>query len=340
MLCDEDNTVLPLNPAVELVTPPRDAVVPPDSPSAVPGTWAWPADPDSLRVPYTVREGDSLDGIAAHFPGADLIVVDAEMPAAIASGVTVTAGGETVTTTAYASFAAVCALFRPPIDLAALAASIGERTDVPATGALLVCPPGVLPGQPAADGVTPRAAARPFGVTAVALLAATATRDRTAVPAARCADPAQDGALTRAAFAEQVQRAVPVPVLRLATAPGRTSDTDVWAVVFDADGIERVRIEPPCEIAGARQPRAFALRPLSTTLMARRRVTTFGFDVRTGELTAGRVSDYQGIDLEAWARAFPADAELLLSAAYGRAVHRHHRRHRHRHLGSARRQSA
>ncbi|MFF4422405.1 LysM peptidoglycan-binding domain-containing protein [Streptomyces sp. NPDC001549] len=407
-----------------------------DSPPAVPGTWAWPADPDALRVPYTVREGDSLDGIAAHFPGADLIVVNAEMPGTIASDVTVTVGGETVTTTAYASFAEVCALFSPPIDLAALADAIGERTDVPATGALLVCPPGVLPGQPAAVGVTPQAAAQPFGVTALALLAAnagtpglllpgqvlrarqpgtdgtvptettaasdtltavvarfhrrgvvtgvdaivaanagtgflragarvvvppatalltgrlgestpdgvqwsfpepvfpvtvalelsrepelvdpalaaTATRDRTVVPAARGADPAQDGALTLAAFAEQVQRAV--PVLRLATAPGRTSDTDVWAVVFDAEGIERVRIEPPCEIAGTRQPRAFALRPLSTTLMARRHVTTSGFDVHTGELTEGQVSDYQGIDLEVWARAFLADAELLLSAAY------------------------
>ncbi|MCX4695674.1 hypothetical protein [Streptomyces sp. NBC_01408] len=407
-----------------------------DSPPAVPGTWAWPADPDALRVPYTVREGDSPDGIAAHFPGADLVVVNAEMPGTIASGVTITVGDETVTTTAYASFAEVCALFSPPVDLAALAAAIGGRTDVLAAGALLVCPPGVLPGQPAAVGVAPQAAARPFGVTAVALLAAnagtpglllpgqvlrarqpgtdgtvptettaasdtltavlarfrrrgvvtgvdafvaanadagflragarvvvppatalltgrlgestqegvqwsfpepvfpvtvalelsrepelvdpalaaTATRDRTAVPAARGADPAQDGALTLAAFAEQVQRAV--PVLRLATAPGRTSDTDVWAVVFDADGIERVRIEPPCEIAGTRQPRAFALRPLSTTLMARRHVTTFGFDVQTGELTEGQVSDYQGIDLEVWARAFLADVELLLSAAY------------------------
>ncbi|MFD0350593.1 hypothetical protein ACFQ0M_40340 [Kitasatospora aburaviensis] len=73
-------------------------------------------------------------------------------------------------------------------------------------------------------------------------LAATATRDRTAVPAARGTDPAQDGALTLAAFAEQVQRAV--PALRLATAPGRTSATDVWAVVFDADGIASVGIEP------------------------------------------------------------------------------------------------
>ncbi|MGW6916645.1 hypothetical protein ACWGB8_22890 [Kitasatospora sp. NPDC054939] len=407
-----------------------------DSPPAVPGMWAWPADPDALRVPYTVRDGDSLAGIAVHFPGADLITVNAGMPDSVASGATVTVDGTSVTTTATASFAEVCALFSPPIDLAALAAAIGERTDVLESGALLVCPPGRLPGRPAEAGVTPREAARTFGVTAVALLAAnagtpglllpgqvlharqpdgdgtvptettaasdtltalverfrrrgvttgvdavvaanadtgflragarvvvppttalltgrlgestpdgvqwsfpepvfpvtvalelsrepelvdpalaaTATRAATAVPADRGADPAQDGALTLAAFAEQVQRAV--PVLRLATAPGGTSDTDVWAVVFDTGGVERVRIEPPCEIAGTRQPRTFGLRPLSTTLMARRDVATPGFDVRTGELTEDRPRDYQGIDLEVWARAFLADVELLLSAAY------------------------
>lgn len=34
VLLDEDNTVLPLNPSAELVTPPREAVVPPESPPA------------------------------------------------------------------------------------------------------------------------------------------------------------------------------------------------------------------------------------------------------------------------------------------------------------------
>ncbi|MFJ3794102.1 hypothetical protein [Kitasatospora sp. NPDC090091] len=412
-----------------------------DSPPVVPGMWAWPGDRDALRVPCTVRGGDSLDALAVHFPGADLVVVNAEMPETVAPGVTVTIGGESVTTAAAASFAEVCALFGPPVGLAALAAAIGSRTDVLAAGALLVCPPGELPGRPAEGGVTPEAAAARFGVTAVALLganagapqlllpgqvlrarqpdrdgavptettadhdtltavverfrrrgvatgidavaaanadlaflragarvvvppaaalltaglgeptpdgvqwsfpapvfpltvalelsrdpalvepalAATATRARTAVPAARGTDPAQDGALTLAAFAEQVQRAV--PALRLATAPGRTSDTDVWAVVFDADGIGSVRIEPPCEIAGTRQPRTFALRPLSTTLTARRQVATPGFDVRTGELTEGRARDYQGIDLEVWARSFLDDVELLLSPAYLQGVY-------------------
>ncbi|MEV7570168.1 LysM domain-containing protein [Streptomyces tanashiensis] len=408
-----------------------------DSPPVVPGMWAWPPDPDALRVPYTVRGGDSLAGIAEHLPGADLVVTNAGMPGTIASGVTVTVDDVSVTTTAPVSFTELRALLGPPVDLAALTAVIADRTDVLATGALLLCPPGVLPGQSAEPGVTPREAARAFGVTPVALLAAnagtpdlllsgqvlrarrsgpdatvptettvasdtltavverfrrqgvvtgidavvaanadtgflragarvvvppaaapltgglgeptpdggvrwsfpdavfpvtvalelsrdpalvdpalaaTATHGRTTVAAGRSADAAQDGALTLASFAEQVQHAV--PVLRLATAPGRTSDTDVWAVVFDTDGIESVSIEPPCEIAGTRQPRTFALRPLSTVLTARRQVATPGFDALTGLLTGDRTRDYQGIDLEVWARSFLTDVELLLSAGY------------------------
>ena len=362
------------------------------TPPVVPGMWAWPAEPGALRVPYTVRTGDRLDRIGSHFPGAGLVELNADMPDTVAAGVTVTVADRSVTTTAPASFAEVVALFDDPrIGLPELAAAIGERTDVLATGALLVCPPGVLLPPPGGAGLKPRAAAEPFGVDAIALLAAnagtpglllpgltlrsgpgadgptettapqdtltalverfrrrgvvtgvaavvdanagtaflaagarvlvppatarltarigeatpegvrwsfpdqvfpltvalelardpelvdpalaaTATRTATAVPADRGTDPEQDGALTLRAFAEQVQRAV--PPLRLATAPGRTHDTDVWAVVFGADGIERVVIEPPLEIAGRRQPRTFAIRPLSTTLMARQQVRT------------------------------------------------------------------
>jgi len=411
------------------------------SPPVVPGMWAWPADPDALRMPCTVRAGDSLDGIAAHFPGADLVEVNAGMPATIAAGVTLTVDGRSVTTTEPVSFDAACELFEPAVLLPALAAALGPRTDVLETGALLVCPPGVLPGAPG-TGLTPEQAALPFGVSAAALLAAnagtpgllipgqvlhagpagrdgtvptetvaprdtltalierfrrrgvvtgvaavteanttaaflragtrvivppatarltgrlgamtpaggvswsfpeplfpltvalelcrepglvepalagTATRAATAVPADRGADPDQDGALTLKAFAERVQRAV--PVLRLATAPGRTADTDVWAVVFDTEGIESVVIEPPLEIAGTKQPRTFAIRPMSTTLMARQNVTTFGFDQQTGLPAGEQTRDYQGIDLDVWAQGFLADVELLLSAAYAQGAY-------------------
>ncbi|GAA2136061.1 hypothetical protein GCM10009760_15280 [Kitasatospora kazusensis] len=405
------------------------------SPPVVPGTWAWPADPAALRVPYTVRTGDSPDGIAGHFPGADLVEVNDRMPATIGAGVRIRVGEQEVTTTAPVSFAEACELFDPAVELSALAAAIGPRTDVLAVGALLVCPPGLLAGAPG-SGLTPEQAASAFGVGATALLAAnagtpgllvpgqvlkagpadrngrvavetvaprdtltalierlrrrgvvtgvaavaeanpataflragtrvvvppatarltarlgepawsfpdlifpltvalelarepslvdpapaaTATRASTAVPADRGADPAQDGALTLKAFAEQVQEAV--PALRLATAPGRTAGTDVWAVVFGGEGIRKVTIEPPLEIGGSPQPRTFAIRPLSTTLMARQHVTTRGFDPATGELTGEQTGDYQGIDLEVWAQGFLADLELLLSAAYVRGAY-------------------
>ncbi|WP_145910071.1 LysM domain-containing protein [Kitasatospora viridis] len=404
------------------------------TPPLLPGTWAWPADPDALRVPYTVRAGDSLDAVTAHFPGADLAEVNAEMPATIAAGVRITVGDREVTTTEPVSFDQACALFDPAVPLSALAAALGPRTDVLAPGALLLCPPGVLPGRPG-EGVTPDQAAAAFGVGAAALLAAnagtpgllmpgqvlkagpagrggtvatettaprdtltalverlrlrgaatgvtavveanagtaflragarvlvppagarltarlgppepdgdwtfpdwvfpltvalelsrapelvdpalagTATRAATAVPADRGSDPQQDGALTLTAFAERVQEAV--PALRLATAPGRGGDTDLWAVVFDAAGIAEVTVEPPLEIAGTDQPRTFAIRPLSTTLTARQNVTTHGFNQETGLLEGEQIRDYQGIDLEVWAQGFLADLELLLTAGY------------------------
>ncbi|MGW6982190.1 LysM peptidoglycan-binding domain-containing protein, partial [Streptomyces sp. NPDC054932] len=151
------------------------AALAPASPPVVPGRWQWPADPDAMRVPYTVRAGDSLDTIADRFPGADLVAANAGMPGTVASGVTVTVDGRSVTTPASASFGEVCRLFTPPIELPALAAALGPRTGVLAAGALLVCPPGVLPTTPGGPaGVTSGAAAGPFGVTPVALLAANA----------------------------------------------------------------------------------------------------------------------------------------------------------------------
>ena len=410
--------------------------VSPATPPAVPGMWDWPQRPDEIRVPCMIRAGDSLDAIAVRFPGADLASVNAAMPKTVASGVTVTVAGTPVTTTAASSFAEVCALFDPPVDVAALAAAIGSRTDVLAPGALLVCPPGVLPAAThGLSGVTPRDAARPFGVPAAALLAAnagtpglllpdqmlwvsptaggdpltetttpydtltalverfrrrgaavgldalvagnlgigflrpgarvlvppatarlagrlgeamsdgvrwsfpsavfpltvaldiardadlvdpaleaTATRATTAVPADRSAGGGVPGTRTLTDFADRVQEAV--PGIRLAT--GQAPDTDVWAVVFGEGGIEKVSVRPDDDTG---QPRAYALRPLATTLFGRQGVTTPVLDVTTGQLGEPQPRDYQGIDLEGWARTFLADVELVLSAAYVRGAY-------------------
>ena len=148
------------------------------SPPVVPGTWSWPADPTALRVPYTVQQGDSLAAIARRFLDLDpagLVDMNAAMPGAVAAGVTVTIGAESRTTTVPSSFSEVCALFSPPAEPANLATALAERTDALAQGALLVCPPGVIADlTPGLTGVTPRHAAAPYGVSAVALLAANA----------------------------------------------------------------------------------------------------------------------------------------------------------------------
>lgn len=412
------------------------------APPVVPGAWAWPAVTDGLRVPYTVRAHDRLADVAARFGTAALALatVDGTMPGTVAAGVRIEVDGKSVTTAAPASFAEVCALFDPPVDLAALVPAIAARDDVLATGALLACPPGVLPSTPSTGlgGLTPADAAAPFGVTGAALLAAnagtpglllagqvlasyaasdaptetvaaddtltalvdrfrragvttsvdalvaanakagflrtgarvlvppasatvsalvgtpegawtfpapvfpvhvtlevardpvlvdpaladTATRDRTAVPATRGADASQGGALSLAAFAEQVEAAV--PVLRLATGQVLSDvATDVWAVVFGAGAVAKVRVSPPLTVPGVtgRQPRTFALRPLANTLIARQDVVTQEFDVATGSLGKEVKRNYQGIDLEVWARSFLSDVELMLSAAYVRGAY-------------------
>lgn len=152
------------------------------APPLVPGTWAWPDDTSSLRVPYTVRAGDSLGGAASRFLVADpatwavlgLARVNAGMPEVVASGVTVRVGTQSVTTRRAASLEEVCRLFDPPVTLDALVLAI-QCADVLAAGALLICPLAVLPGaSPGLDGVTPDDAGQPFGVGRGSLLNANA----------------------------------------------------------------------------------------------------------------------------------------------------------------------
>jgi LysM repeat protein len=110
-------------------------------------------------------------------------------------------------------------------------------------------------------------------------LAGAAGRDRAAVPAARPTDDSQDAARTLAAFAADLQAAV--PVLRVATGQVLGGDTDVWAVDFGSTGIADVTVTPPLTIDGKLQPRTFAIRPLASTLIARQAVFTQALDVST-----------------------------------------------------------
>jgi hypothetical protein len=150
-----------------------------------------------------------------------------------------------------------------------------------------------------------------------------AVRARTALPASRSAQSKQGDALTLAEFARRLESAI--PVLRVATGQvlaeqEDVSGTDVWAVLFTSGGIEQVRAFPPLTVPGTTspQPRTFALRPLVNTLIARQNVTTKILDVKTGTWIPGKTEtrNYQGIDLEVWARSFLADMDLILSPAY------------------------
>lgn len=152
-----------------------------------------------------------------------------------------------------------------------------------------------------------------------------AVADVTAIPARRDVGPQrqENGAVTLNAFAEALETAV--VGLRVATgkvlsAERQAQPTDVWAVSFvTPGGITQVHITPPTEVPGVQtgpQPRSFALRPLSNRLESRSGLNIKLLDPQTGLYGPSEIRDYQGIDLEVWAKAFLADFDLFLTAAY------------------------
>lgn len=157
-----------------------------------------------------------------------------------------------------------------------------------------------------------------------------AVRDSTAVAARRSSMPErqEDGAITLDVFADLLEAAI--AGLRVATgkvlSAERAADpTDVWAVSFvDPGGITKVRLRPPATVEGApgAQPRSFALRPLSNVLESRAGLHIRRFDPATGGYGATVTLDYQGIDLEVWARMFLADLDLFFTAPYAAPAYR------------------
>jgi hypothetical protein len=151
-----------------------------------------------------------------------------------------------------------------------------------------------------------------------------------AVAARRSIGPtdSEDGAVTLNGFAADLEAAI--PGLRVATgkvlSAERAADpTDVWAVSFiDGNGIGQVTLAPPSTVPGidGLQPRSFALRPLSNVLESRTGVAIRLLDPVTGLYGETETRDYQGIDLEAWARDFLADLDLFYSAPYAAPAYR------------------
>jgi hypothetical protein len=151
------------------------------------------------------------------------------------------------------------------------------------------------------------------------------TRDRTAL--APSAVPGKDRALALEGFARECQRAV--PALRVATGKvAGDEETDVWAVVFAAGQIGKVAISPPAAVPGKEAiPQYYALAPLDNSLVSRAGVTVSPLK-EDGTLGDPELTDYQGIDLETWARRLLADVDLFVSGPYASALYQTPQRQR------------
>jgi hypothetical protein len=126
-----------------------------------------------VLVPYTIRAADTLDGVAALFgtTALDLATRNAALPGTLAAGQVVTVKGPkgplSTTTVAGDSFTAVYErlLAQGTVTFGAVVAAVAGTAGYLAAGALLVCPPAVLPGKAA---LSPRAAAAAYGLDPVA----------------------------------------------------------------------------------------------------------------------------------------------------------------------------
>ncbi len=166
-------------------------VLPPETTLVIPGTVSIPQSGAGLWIPYTIGGGDTLDGVAAKFapfpgagtPAVNLATADFEMPSTIVGGqtVSVTVDGQIYSTQTQDgdSFRSVLERLQSQlsaITLADLVNSISSKAGYLAARELLICPPCVLPVQPAlADGtITPAYVQQIYGVTAGAFAQANA----------------------------------------------------------------------------------------------------------------------------------------------------------------------
>ena len=127
-------------------------------------------------------------------------------------------------------------------------------------------------------------------------------------------------ALTLKDFAGDLEQAI--GTLRVCTGKVITDEganTDVWAVGFGPELIEKVSVHPPFSTAPA--PQFFALRPLFNHLVSRPGVMISPLKA-DGNLDTPAPTNFQGIDVEAWASDFLSDCELFLSAAYSASAYR------------------
>ena len=132
---------------------------------------------------------------------------------------------------------------------------------------------------------------------------------------------AKDGASrTFAAFMKQFEAAL--PDLRLGTARVEGVAADLWVVDLTARGLGSVTVKAPVAYPdGTKHPRFLALRPLYPALQSRTGVPVPELDLDGAETAAFTLTDFQGQDVEVWARRLLEDVDLFTSAPYAAAIH-------------------
>lgn len=195
-------------PAELLLEANPDLAVPADGAFALPGRVAWPSDAAAIRVPYSLRAGDTLDAIAPRFDWAGaqaslaLATANLEMPRVLAGGVSlaIDVGGQSysiTTATGGQSLAATLAQLQQQAAAATLAdlvAGIGGDSQALNPGALLVCGAATL-----AAATAPAAIDALYGVSAGAFaLANVGTPDLIASGISLAAPQGQASVVTQA----------------------------------------------------------------------------------------------------------------------------------------------
>ncbi|MFL9841856.1 LysM peptidoglycan-binding domain-containing protein [Sphingomonas sp. ST-64] len=140
-----------------------------DGGAALPGRAAWPAD---LRLPCTIRAGDTLAAIASRTSAPDalsIVRLNARLPGILRAGLSLSLGGVETQVEADESFEAFAARAGGTID--ALAAKIAYDSSTLTAGALIIVPPA---RTPAMGDWTPAAIAEPWGVNPASWMAANA----------------------------------------------------------------------------------------------------------------------------------------------------------------------
>lgn len=266
-------------------------------------------------LPFGKLESLPLAALAYGVDLADLASANASLTGVLASGGTVTVGGESVTVGPEDTLAKLVARFATlGVDTTLVAVASAPGVAI-ARGARFLLPPAAAEvAVTLRAGYTFPSAIFPVEVDLELLRPAASSaaplRVRQSISPVPPRSEGGDDAVSLAAFADAFEAAFGGSV-KAASAPGRGPAGDdvrqLWAVDFRAAGISSVTLSD--EVA------FFAFRPLATTLQSKDGVAIQPYTSGVG-LGAAVSLDYQAVDLEAWLRTFLTAVDLALTPAY------------------------